>query len=400
MPLTPPLPPAVPAANPAAGAPAHSFSVSGLLDGFIGFIIRELSLNTFGRYLTALTIAAVGIGLIWLARGFLARRTASWMSSKGTAKHIDHEMAAETAAALTPLLYLFPLMWALSTLAFSPELRRIVTFVILVLFITRTIRFLSSLAGLATDMYLRRQKESLDSTVGKALMPIIRVVFWTIGLTVLMDTLGFQVSSVIAGLGIAGVAVGLAAQATLSDFFAYLVIIMDRPFTIGDWISAGDIAGTVESIGLKTTRLRTLGGELLVCPNGELTKQRIANFRAMRKRTRTFTFGIAYETPIPQVRAVPDMVREAAAAVPGIQEVNRAHFIAFGDSSLNFEVVFSVRGRDLPAALDAQQELSIRLMERFAGENIIFAYPTRTLYLAGGTPPQPDRGAEADAEAV
>ncbi len=386
-----------------AGLPAaQDFNLSALLDVAGKFITNELSLNTFSRYLTALAIVVVGIGLIWLIKDFLARRTAAWMAAQSS-RHIDHELATETASALAPLLYLFPLMWALSTLAFSPGPRRIISFFILVLFITRTIRFLSSLAGLATDIYLRRQKESLDSTVGKALMPIIRVVFWAIGFTVFMDTLGFQVSSIVAGLGIAGVAVGLAAQATLSDFFAYLVIIMDRPFSIGDWIAAGDISGTVESIGLKTTRLRTLGGEVLVCPNGELTKQRIANFRAMRKRTRTFTFGVAYETPLEKLRAVPGIVREMADTI-GI-EIVRVHFTAFGDSSLNFEVMFSVRGRDLVAALDAQQQLFLELMERFAKENITFAYPTRTVYFAGGVAaPVPDlapeAGREADSESV
>lgn len=344
------------------------------------FIGNEIALNSLLSYAVAVGAAALGIGLIWLVKGAVAKLAARWLSSIDHSR-VDHGMAREVGNTLAPLLYLFPLYFSLSMLRFSKPLLNAIGFLIMVLFTTRTVRFLSALASFATDTYLRGHQQSLNSIVGKALAPIIRVLFWTVGITIILDNIGVQISSLLAGLGIVGVAMGLASQAILGDFFGYLVIIMDRPFNIGDYISVGDVSGTIESIGLKTTRVRTIGGEVIVCPNGDITKQRISNFRLMYRRTRSFTFGVAYGTPPEKLRAVPDMVREAAATI-GDLSITRVFFMGFGESSLNFEVVHSIGGRVLDDALAAQQELFYRLIERFAEEKIAFACPTRTLYLA------------------
>ena len=349
---------------------------------FADFLGKELAQNSLGRYLTAFAIAVIGIGIIWSIKGFLARRAANWMSNNGAEGKVDHQLATQAASSMVPLLYLIPLYSAMTSLTFSGGVSRLISFLFLLFFTMRTIRFLSSLAGLVTDMYLRRHKESLNSASGKALMPIIRMLFWAVGITFFLDNLGFQISTIVAGLGIMGVAVGLAGQAILGDFFGYLVILMDRPFSIGDYITVGDTAGTVESIGLKTTRLRTDTGEVLVCPNGELTRQRIANFRLMKRRSRKFSFGVLYETPPAKVKAIPAMVREAASGLHGV-EINRVHFVNFGASSLDFEVVFTVKSKDLMVALTAQESLNLNLMQRFADESIGFAYPTQTVYLTG-----------------
>jgi small-conductance mechanosensitive channel len=360
------------------------FDIPTLVEVTTSFITREIALNSLTRYLIALAIAVAGIGSIWLAKGLIAKYATKWLASADK-RRVDQNMAGAVGTTLVPLLYLFPLYYALDSLNFSVSLHRVISFLIMILFITRTVRFFSALASFATDAYLRHHRESLNSTVGRALSPIIRVIFWTVGITIILDNMGFQISSLLAGLGIAGVAVGLASQTILGDFFGYLVILMDRPFSIGDYITSGDLAGTVESIGLKTTRLRASSGEVIVCPNGDITKQRIANYRHMHRRTRSFTFGVAYETPPEKVRAIPDMVREVANGI-ALLSITRVFFIAFGDSSLNFEVVYSVSGRVLEDALAAQQELYLGLLERFAAENIIFAYPTRMVYFGNAMP--------------
>ncbi|SBW01324.1 putative Mechanosensitive ion channel protein MscS [uncultured delta proteobacterium] len=358
----------------------ENVDVVGKLESTARFIGDELARNTFAHYLIAFAIAAGGIALIWLVKGLIAKLATRWLASVDRHR-VDNEMAQQVGGTLVPLLYIFPIYFALDTLNFSPSLYKVLTFLLFVLFITRAVRFFSSLASFVTDAYLRRHEESIDTVVGRTLSPIIRVLFWTIGITIILDNMGFQISSLLAGLGIVGVAVGLAGQTILADFFGYLVILLDRPFSIGDYVSAGPVSGTVESIGLKTTRLRTLGGEVLVCPNGDITKQNIANYRLMYRRQRNFTFGIAYETPIEKVRAVPDMVREAASAISKVN-IDRVFFTAFGDSSLNFEVYFTVPGRDFVEAQALQQELMLGVMDRFAKENITFAYPTTTMYLA------------------
>lgn len=361
----------------------YDFRLPDIVGDAATFVGRELALNTPARYLTALALAAFGVFCIWAVKGFLSRRAGKWFSSLDKYR-VDKGMAEEVGASLVPLLYLFPLSFALEMLRFSPAVHSALRFFLLVLFTTRTVRFFSALASFVTDAYLRRHAESIDSAVGRALAPIIRVLFWTIGLTVILDNMGFQISSLLAGLGIMGVAVGLAGQTILADFFGYLVILMDRPFTIGDFITLGNgNAGAVEAIGLKTTRLRAPAGDIIVCPNGDITKQNITNSRLMYRRTRTFTFGVAYETPPEKVRAIPGIVRRIAETIPNVS-MTRAHFVAFGDSSLNFEVVFSVGGRVLEDALNVQQELFLGLLDAFAEEGILFAYPTRTLHIAHG----------------
>lgn len=360
--------------------------VVGSLEGTARFIITELARNTFTHYLMAFAIALGGIALIWLVKGVIARLAVKWLASVDK-QRVDDAMARQVGATLVPLLYIFPLYFALNVLNFSASLTKVLLFLLFVLFITRAVRFFSSLASFATDTYLRRHEQSIETVVGRALSPIIRVLFWTIGITIILDNMGFQISSLLAGLGIVGVAVGLAGQTILADFFGYLVILLDRPFSIGDYVGAGPATGTVESIGLKTTRLRTLSGEVIVCPNGDITKQNIANYRLMYRRQRSFAFGIAYETLPEKVRAVPDLVREAASGIDRLN-LDRVVFVAFGDSSLNFEVYFTVPGRDLAEAQHIQHKLMLGVMDRFAAEGIAFAYPTTTVYMGGASTPR------------
>lgn len=377
---------------------AEHFDVPAMIQDMVTYIGTELARNSLVNYLIAFAIAAGGIVLIWLVKGVIAKVATRWLSSMDKLR-VDNEMAEDVGSTLVPLLYLFPLFFALDTLDFSAVPRRVISFLIFVLFITHTVRFFSALASFATDIYLRRHQESLDSVVGRTLSPIIRVLFWTIGITIILDNMGFQISSLLAGLGIVGVAVGLAGQTILADFFGYLVILLDRPFCIGDYILTSSSAGTVESIGLKTTRLRTASGEVVVCPNGDLTKQYISNYRLMYRRQRSFTFGVAYETPVAALRAIPGMVGEAANHIKALS-IDRVFFTQFGDSSLNYEVTFSVPGRSHDEAMAAQQELCLSIMERFGEEGIVFSSPTRKLYFANAVPdsipgPIPGEGGHA-----
>lgn len=369
---------------PATQKPPEEFDLPGMIQDTLTVIGDELALNTLNHYLLALAIAVGGITLIWLIKGLLAKLAAKGFSALERGR-VDKEMAEEVGATFVPLLYIFPLYFALDTLRFSPGLHRGLTFLIFVLFITRTVRFFSALASFVTDAYLRQHEQSIDSVAGKTLSPIIRVLFWTIGITIILDNMGFHISSLLAGLGIVGVAVGLAGQTILADFFGYLVIILDKPFSIGDYVAAGSSAGTVESIGLKTTRLRTPGGEVIVCPNGDITKQNISNYRLMYRRQRAFTFGVAYETPAAALRGIPDMVSEVASKISGLT-IDRVFFNRFGSFGLEYEVMFSVPGRNFNEAMAAQQELCLGIMERFEAERIAFSSPARAAYFANVPP--------------
>jgi small-conductance mechanosensitive channel len=203
---------------------------------------------------------------------------------------------------------------------------------------------------------------------------------WCIAVLVALDNLGVDVTALITGLGIGGVAIALALQNILGDLFASLSIVLDKPFVVGDFIRAGDDLGTVEQIGLKTTRVRSLSGELLVFSNSDLLQSRIRNYKRMEERRILFRIGVVYQTTPSQLRRIPAMVREIIERQTAAR-FDRAHFAAFGDSSYDFEFVYYVASPDYNVYMDTQQAINLAIVDAFAADKIEFAYPTRTLYL-------------------
>ena len=215
---------------------------------------------------------------------------------------------------------------------------------------------------------------------------------WCIGVLVALDNLGIDVTALITGLGIGGVAIALATQNILGDLFASLSIMLDKPFVVGDFIRSGDHLGTVERIGLKTTRLRSLTGEQLIFSNNDLLQSRLRNYKRMAERRVLFRIGVTYQTPAGQLEAIPMMVRGIIESV-GTVRVDRAHFAAFGDSSYDFEFVYYVLSPDYNVYMDVQQAINLTIVRAFERERIEFAYPTRTLFLQrepDATAPQTD----------
>lgn len=201
---------------------------------------------------------------------------------------------------------------------------------------------------------------------------------WLLVALLALDQLGFDVTALIAGVGIGGVALALAVQNVLGDVFACAAIALDKPFVVGDFIVVDGLRGTVESVGLKTTRVRSLDGELLVFSNTDLLKSRVRNFKRMRERRVQFGLCVTYGTPAPKLRRIPRWLREAVELQPNTR-FDRAHFKGFGDSALEFEVVYYVLEPNYNVYMDVQQSLNLALYERFAAEGVEFAFPTRTL---------------------
>lgn len=208
------------------------------------------------------------------------------------------------------------------------------------------------------------------------------VLFSVIGLMALDNIPGLDVTTLIAGLGIGGIAVALALQNVLGDLLASLSITIDKPFVIGDFIVLDSFAGTVERIGLKTTRIRSLSGEQLVISNNDLLAGRIRNFKRMSERRAVFGFGVVYQTAAEQLESIPAMIRAIIDATAGVR-FDRAHFKGYGASSLDFEIVYYVLSADYVAFMDAQQAINLELFRRFAAHGIEFAYPTQTLFIQG-----------------
>ncbi len=214
---------------------------------------------------------------------------------------------------------------------------------------------------------------------------IARVVLWSVLVLLLLDNLGFNITTLLAGLGVGGVAVGLALQNILGDLFSSLSIVLDKPFQIGHFVVVDEYSGTVENIGLKTTRIRSIGGELLVFSNTDLTKARLRNYRMMQERRIVFAFGVTYDTGADALAAIPALVHELIAAQPSTR-FDRAHFKDFGDSALHFEVVYWMTTSDYTVYMDTQQAINIGLVRAFAERGIDFAFPTRTVVVDASAP--------------
>lgn len=233
------------------------------------------------------------------------------------------------------------------------------------------------------DYLIGRWKKGDDPSTQAAydfLGGIIKVILWVLALLFILSNFGVNITTLIAGLGIGGIAIAFALQQILGDLFSSFAIYFDKPFGVGDTIQVGDFLGTVERVGIKTTRVRSVSGEEVVFANQNLTSERIQNFGRMEERRTVFQFGILYETPIEKVRAVPDMVREVFEKLEHIR-LERVHFRAFGDSALTFEVTYFTLSSDYNLSLDIQQNINLGLMDRFAAEGIEFAYPTQTLFV-------------------
>ena len=240
-------------------------------------------------------------------------------------------------------------------------------------------------AGVVRSIQMKRQRDLEESPDGVAAMDILtfiaRVTIWSIVLLAALDNLGVNITTMIAGLGVGGIAVALAAQNILGDLFASLSIVLDKPFVVGDFLIIGDFLGSVEKVGIKTTRLRSLSGEQLVFSNNDLLNSRIRNYGRMFERRVVFSVGVTYQTTADKLKAIPDMLREAVESQEQVR-FDRAHFQKYGDFALIFEVVYYVLSADYNEYMDIQQAVNLKIFEDFEKQEIEFAYPTQTLYVS------------------
>jgi len=232
------------------------------------------------------------------------------------------------------------------------------------------------------ESYRKRemQEDPATATTVSALGFVGKALLWTAVLLLALDNLGVNITALIAGLGVGGIAVALALQNILGDLFASLSIVLDKPFVLGDFLIIDDHLGNVEHIGLKTTRLRSLGGEQLIFSNSDLVKSRLRNFGRMYQRRIAFSLGVTYHTSREKLELIPGIIREAIEAQEKTR-FDRAHFKTYGDFALNFEAVYYVTVPDYNTYMDIQQAVNLRIHERFEQEKIEFAYPTQTLFV-------------------
>ncbi len=231
-----------------------------------------------------------------------------------------------------------------------------------------------------TELYIKKETSGPKVRSLRGLDKILKVVIYSFGVVLILANLGLNVTALITGLGISGVAVALAAQKILEDLFNYFVIILDKPFEEGDFIVFGDFAGTVEFIGLKSTRIRSLSGEQIIVSNSNLLGEKVQNYKRMKERRVVFKFGVIYETPLEKLKKIPGLVKEIINGIEGAR-FDRCHFVNFGDYSLDFETVYYVNDSDYLHYMNIHQAINLQLAEKFSKEGIEFAYPTQVVYI-------------------
>ncbi|HEY8100395.1 MAG TPA: mechanosensitive ion channel family protein [Burkholderiaceae bacterium] len=214
----------------------------------------------------------------------------------------------------------------------------------------------------------------MDRATTTTIVFLMRLIIWATLLLAILANVGINITAFVTSLGIGGIAVALSLQNILSDLFASLSISLDKPFEIGDFIVVTDLVGTVEYIGVKTTRIRSLSGEQIIISNTELLKRIIHNFKRMAERRALFTFKIRYDTPPTQVAALPDIVKTIIGKIAGTR-FDRAHFKQFGDNALEFEVVYYVLNPDYNFYMDVQQQVNLDLMQACSQHQIAFFHP-------------------------
>jgi len=207
----------------------------------------------------------------------------------------------------------------------------------------------------------------------------IKFALWVVAILFILSNLNVNITSFVAGLGIGGVAIAFAIQNILSDLFGSFAIYFDKPFVVGDYIVFGDQKGTVEKIGIKTTRLRSLFGEEIVVSNKDLTSSIVRNFRKMKERRVVFNFGVTYDTPTEKLREIPQIIKKIIEEFE-IARLDRVHFKKFSDFSLDFEVSYYLSTPDYNKYMDVQQEINLKIMDVFNEKKIEFAFPTQTIY--------------------
>lgn len=233
---------------------------------------------------------------------------------------------------------------------------------------------------LVTRRAARDGQEGLNLEAYSVITWLAKAALWAIIILLALNNLGIKITALVAGLGISGIAVALAVQNILGDLFASLSIVLDRPFVIGDFIIVGDQMGTVEHVGLKTTRVRSLSGEQIVFSNTDLLGSRIRNYRRMDERRILFTIGVTYQTAAEKLQRIPGIIQEIIEAQENVR-FDRAHFASYGAYSLDFEIVYWVLDRDYLLYRNIQQEINLALYRKFEEEGIEFAYPTQTLFI-------------------
>lgn len=347
----------------------------------IDYLLAFRLWNNSGQdYLAALIMVAVGIMALKLFKRVVMRRLKKLASR--TSADIDDFIIGILDQLHWPLYFLISVYIASQTLALPQFVNKVFGYALVIGVTYYIVRVLAALLDYATSklVAVREREDKHEAQVIRTMSRIVKGVIWAVAILMVISNLGYNVTTLVAGLGIGGLAVAFALQKILEDIFSSISIYFDKPFQVGDFIIVGEHLGVVKKIGIKSTRIQALQGEEIVISNRELTSTRIQNFKQMQKRRVVFDFGVTYSTSNAKLQKAAQIVKDVVEKAK-LAELDRVHFKEFGDFSLNFEVVYYLKSKEYNDYMDTQQEINLGIKERFEKEKIEFAYPTQTVYV-------------------
>jgi small-conductance mechanosensitive channel len=342
------------------------------------FLNYEIYGNSGLDYLIALGVFFVSLIILKLAQKIIIARLK--ILAKKTKTKVDDVMV-EILASIKPPFYLIVAIYiGVRMLEISQSVWGVLHIAFLSVIVYEGIQAGQKIVQFITYRALKKNSDDKQAKMtSKTLNIFVQIALWSFGLILILSNAGVNVSSLLAGLGIGGIAIALALQNILGDVFSSFSILIDKPFQVGDFIKIGTDLGTVEKIGIKTTRLRTLDGQILVVSNRELTTTRVENFQQIKKRRSLFNLGLVYETSREGLEKAKVLVKEIIEK-QACAEYDRCHFKSYGDFSLNLEVSFYVSADSYQEFLDVVEKVNLNIFSAFKENNLSFAYPTHLQY--------------------
>jgi small-conductance mechanosensitive channel len=353
--------------------------------------------NPLGAWTLALATFLVTFTVLPLVTGFISARRRRLISHGPPGVHFAIDLTALLIERTSRVFLWAVAVWLGSRhLTLAPRLERWLTIALVLLFWMQVALWAMTAVRYAIDV--RRQRSSGPDTLLKSSMAVILfaagIVIWGLALLLALGNLGVKIEPLLAGLGIGGIALALAVQTVLADLLASLSIALDKPFGLGDFLAVDTVQGTVERIGVKSTRLRALSGEQIIISNADILKARVRNYGRMIERRTVFQLAVDYDTPVATLAAVPRAVREIIEATPDTR-FERCHLLSCGERALQFEIVYVLANPDFDHYADAQQRINLRILERFRAMEVNFAAAVPTgVRLYGPPTPAPEAGGQ------
>ena len=344
------------------------------------FLQYSILSNSLRQWLLAITTALVGFLVLRLVKTILSTRLARIAATTET--RWDDLIVDTINRTGTVFLLLVSLFFGSLFLELPERVQTIFRAIVVIALLLQVGIWLTTIMVSVIERHRQQQlaKNPSAATTINAIGFMSKILIWSVIVLVALDTMGINITTVIAGLGIGGVAVALAVQNILGDLFASLSIILDKPFVIGDFLIIDEFLGSVEYVGLKTTRVRSLSGEQLIFSNSDLLKSRIRNYGRMFERRVVFSLGVTYDTPRDKLKQIPEIIRNAVTAEAKTR-FDRSHFMKYGDYALQYETVYYVLSPDYNTYMNIQQSIYFAIHEAFEKAGISFAYPTQKLFV-------------------